>query len=75
MLKYRAIFGSYLFIVNYAQETLLNYIITSQLTHYFPLPKTLPFLSLERFDKDELIEKIEAPGLWEQMYFGLDENV
>lgn len=32
-------------------------------------------VTLERFDKGELIEKIEAPGLWEQMYFGLDENV
>lgn len=32
-------------------------------------------VTLECFDKDELIEKIEAPGLWEQMYFGLDEDV
>ena len=32
-------------------------------------------VSLERFENNEIAERIEAPGLWEQMYFGLDEDV
>ena len=32
-------------------------------------------VTLERFAGEETVEHIEAPGLWEQMYFGLDEDV
>ena len=32
-------------------------------------------VTLERFEGEEIAEHIEAPGLWEQMYFGLDEDV
>lgn len=30
---------------------------------------------LEHFENGQLVETIESPGLWEQMYFGLDEDV
>ena len=32
-------------------------------------------VTLEKFDCGELIEKLEEPGIWEQMHFGLDEDV
>ncbi len=32
-------------------------------------------VTLERFEGEKTAEHIEAPGLWEQMYFGLDEDV
>ena len=32
-------------------------------------------VTLERFEKGAVVEKLDAPGLWEQMYFGLDEDV
>ena len=32
-------------------------------------------VTLDRFEGGEIIEHLEAPGLWEQMYFGLDEDV
>ena len=32
-------------------------------------------VTLECFEGDTVAEHIEAPGLWEQMYFGLDEDV
>lgn len=32
-------------------------------------------VTLERFENDTPVEQIEAPALWEQMYFGLDEDV
>lgn len=32
-------------------------------------------VTLERYEGDEIIETIQAPGLWEQMYFGLDEDI
>ena len=32
-------------------------------------------VTLERFVGEETAEYIETPGLWEQMYFGLDEDV
>ena len=32
-------------------------------------------VTLERFEGNVVAEHIEAPGLWEQMYFGLDEDV
>ena len=32
-------------------------------------------VTLERLEGNEVIEHIEAPGLWEQMYFGLDKDV
>lgn len=30
---------------------------------------------LERFENDKAVERMEAPGLWEQMYFGTNEDV
>lgn len=30
---------------------------------------------LDRFENGEIAEHLEAPGLWEQMHFGLDEDV
>lgn len=32
-------------------------------------------VTLERFDGGEVSERVDAPGLWEQMYFGRDEDV
>ena len=32
-------------------------------------------VTMEHFEGEERVEFIEAPGLWEQMYFGLDEDV
>ena len=32
-------------------------------------------VTLDRFNGEEIAEHLEAPGLWEQMYFGLDEDV
>lgn len=32
-------------------------------------------ITLERFEGDELVESITENGIWEQMYFGLDEDV
>ena len=32
-------------------------------------------VTLDRFEGEEIVEHLEAPGLWEQMYFGLDEDV
>lgn len=32
-------------------------------------------VTLERFEGNTMVERVEAPGLWEQMYFGLDEDV
>ncbi len=32
-------------------------------------------VTLDRFVGKEIVEHLEAPGLWEQMYFGLDEDV
>lgn len=32
-------------------------------------------VTLERFDGAMVVETINAPGLWEQMHFGLDEDV
>ncbi|MDD6320639.1 MAG: hypothetical protein PUA63_07240 [Oscillospiraceae bacterium] len=32
-------------------------------------------VTLERFENDKAVETIFSPGLWEQMYFGLDEDV
>lgn len=32
-------------------------------------------VTLQKFEGDTVIEDISAPGLWEQMYFGLDEEV
>lgn len=32
-------------------------------------------VTLEKFENDIVVEKIQSPGLWEQMYFGLDEDV
>ena len=32
-------------------------------------------VTLERFENGNVVEQLEAPGLWEQMYFGLDEEV
>lgn len=32
-------------------------------------------VTLERFKNDKAVETIFSPGLWEQMYFGLDEDV
>ena len=32
-------------------------------------------VTLERFEGENVDEHSEAPGLWEQMYFGLDEDV
>lgn len=32
-------------------------------------------VTLEKLDSEQVIECISAPGLWEQMYFGLDEDV
>lgn len=32
-------------------------------------------VTLERLESGVIAETIEAPGLWEQMYFGLDEDV
>lgn len=31
--------------------------------------------TLERFEGDEVVEKVEAPALWEMMYFGKDADV
>ena len=32
-------------------------------------------VTLDRFEGEEIVEHVEAPGLWEQMYFGRDEDV
>ena len=32
-------------------------------------------VKLERIDAGNVLESMEAPGLWEQMYFGMDEDV
>lgn len=32
-------------------------------------------VTLDRFEDKEIVEHLEAPGLWEQMYFGLNEDV
>lgn len=32
-------------------------------------------VTLDKFEDEVMVEHIEAPGLWEQMYFGLDEDV
>ena len=32
-------------------------------------------VTLERFEGDEVVEKVSENGIWEQMYFGLDEDV
>ena len=32
-------------------------------------------VTLDRFAEEKVIEHVEAPGLWEQMHFGLDEDV
>lgn len=32
-------------------------------------------VTLERFEEERLVEKITENGIWEQMYFGLDEDV
>ena len=32
-------------------------------------------VTLEKYENDSVVECINAPGLWEQMYFGLDEDV
>ena len=32
-------------------------------------------VTLDRFEGEEVAEHLEAPGLWEQMYYGLDEDV
>ena len=32
-------------------------------------------VTLEKWEADTVAETVEAPGLWEQMYFGLDEDV
>ena len=32
-------------------------------------------VTLEKFEGEACVEKQESPGLWEQMYFGLDEDV
>jgi hypothetical protein len=32
-------------------------------------------VTLEKFENDIVVEKIQSPGLWEQMYFGLDADV
>lgn len=32
-------------------------------------------VTLEKFEGNAVVEHIDAPGLWEQMYFGLDEDV
>ncbi|MBQ8174915.1 MAG: hypothetical protein IJ009_05870 [Clostridia bacterium] len=32
-------------------------------------------VTLERFEGDEIVETISENGIWEQMYFGLDEDV
>ena len=32
-------------------------------------------ITLERFEGDEVIEKLTENGIWEQMYFGQDEDV
>ncbi len=32
-------------------------------------------VTLERFEGDTVVERLEEQGIWEQMYFGLDEDV
>ncbi len=32
-------------------------------------------VTLERFEGDTVVETVESQGIWEQMYFGLDEDV
>lgn len=32
-------------------------------------------VTLERFEDDAIVEQIQAPGLWEQMYFGTNQDV
>ena len=32
-------------------------------------------ITLERFEGDEIVETLSENGIWEQMYFGLDEDV
>lgn len=32
-------------------------------------------VTLDRFEGEEFSEHLEAPGLWEQMYFGLNQDV
>lgn len=32
-------------------------------------------ITLERFEGDKVVEKLSENGIWEQMYFGLDEDV
>ena len=32
-------------------------------------------ITLERFEGDEVVEKLTENGIWEQMYFGQDEDV
>ena len=37
--------------------------------------RVLGTVTLERFEDDEIVEQIQAPGLWEQMYFGTNQDV
>ena len=32
-------------------------------------------VTLERFEGEQAVETISENGIWEQMYFGLDEDV
>lgn len=32
-------------------------------------------VTLEKYENDIVVETVTSPGLWEQMYFGLDEDV